>query len=566
MRQMFHRIGRGTSHPPRLNLAFYRAAYEDLKEFADDELREHWIAHGFGEDRIPSWSGLRRMFAESGIRVDDFNWPDYLALNQDLLDTPVRTPVRACFHFLHSGRNEGRQSVARLPKELLASVPVASDDGFWAVKRTKETSSPDPWWDRRAASIFARGAESRLNDLDLDALIVESYLYYRDIVPSFVELKTWSGEVDCGLRTRTEIFLIIAGDRRDLDRDEISRMNDQPSLPAEEPLDEDRMLSLMGFPIMPEKEWRERSREVLGRDPALGTLPSWSHGARPPRHETSDPPRASVLCSMFRTERYLDSFLGNIAEQTAFHECEFILVLVDPSPHELSICTEAAENHPNIVLEHVPRRIGIYEAWNRGIDRSSGEYLTNMNVDDLRRKDSLEIQIRQLDDHPWCDVAYQDVLVTIDRSLGWGVLEAINARTDLPVANTTTFMNKSNPPHNAPMWRRSLHDTVGRFDTRYQSAGDVDFWLRCARAGKEFLKMHDPHVAYFINPEGMSTQPDGPGVREHGLILREHRDLLVTPRPMTFPPAPFAVDAPPMRADRATLGLVNAILRERRTR
>ena len=64
------------------------------------------------------------------------------------------------------------------------------------------------------------------------------------------------------------------------------------------------------------------------------------------------------------------------------------------------------------------------------------------------------------------------------------------------------------------MWRRKLHDELGWFDTRYRSAGDYEFWMRCLDAGKKFYKINDPHVVYYQNPKGLSTRPDTRGVAE----------------------------------------------------
>ncbi len=61
------------------------------------------------------------------------------------------------------------------------------------------------------------------------------------------------------------------------------------------------------------------------------------------------------------------------------------------------------------------------------------------------------------------------------------------------------------------MWRRRLHDELGLFDTRYRSAGDYEFWLRCAAAGKVFHRVADPHVVYYQNPQGYSTRADTTG-------------------------------------------------------
>jgi hypothetical protein len=78
------------------------------------------------------------------------------------------------------------------------------------------------------------------------------------------------------------------------------------------------------------------------------------------------------------------------------------------------------------------------------------------------------------------------------------------------------------------MWRKNLHDELGLFDTRYKSAGDYEFWLRCFVAGKKFRKTNTPHVAYYQNPKGISTKPDTRGVEEAGDLLRRYSRKLTS--------------------------------------
>jgi hypothetical protein len=85
-----------------------------------------------------------------------------------------------------------------------------------------------------------------------------------------------------------------------------------------------------------------------------------------------------------------------------------------------------------------------------------------------------------------------------------------------------------NPPHNAPMWRRSLHDELGLFDTAFVSAGDYDFWMRCVLAGKTFYKLNDPHLAYYQNPQGLSTRRDTRGHEETRAVHRRYGRRLVS--------------------------------------
>ena len=77
-------------------------------------------------------------------------------------------------------------------------------------------------------------------------------------------------------------------------------------------------------------------------------------------------------------------------------------------------------------------------------------------------------------------------------------------------------MLRSNLPHNNPMWKRTVHEKHGYFNQYYKSAGDWDFWLRCAFGGSKFKKCQDTLGVYYFNPTGMSTNP------EHDSWKKEH--------------------------------------------
>ena len=123
------------------------------------------------------------------------------------------------------------------------------------------------------------------------------------------------------------------------------------------------------------------------------------------------------------------------------------------------------------------------------------------------------MQAAVLDNLSFVDVVYQDLYYTFDPYLPFDEIATFNLRTALPVI-TPHNMIKFNSPHNAPMWRKRLHEELGYFDTHYKSAGDYEFWMRCLAADKKFYKINDPHVVYYQNPKGLSTRPDTRGVAE----------------------------------------------------
>lgn len=238
--------------------------------------------------------------------------------------------------------------------------------------------------------------------------------------------------------------------------------------------------------------------------------------------------RVSAIASMYKGGKYLETFLENIVSQTVFDRSELIIVDACSPEGEEELISRYMKIYPNIVYKRFDYRIGIYDAWNYAAQISRGEYLTNTNLDDLRRQDSFEIQAAALDRHAFADVVYQDVYYSLDFGLDFESVSKCGFKSNLPIV-TVNNMLEFNSPHNAPMWRKRLHEEIGYFDPSYRSAGDYEFWLRCLKGGKSFLKTNTPHVVYYQNPDGLSTAADTPGVYEARRAWRTHAEELMSP-------------------------------------
>src|SRR5258708_4791749 len=106
---------------------------------------------------------------------------------------------------------------------------------------------------------------------------------------------------------------------------------------------------------------------------------------------------------------------------------------VESADDELEIIGEYQKRFPNIIYKRINHRITVYAAWNVAIGLSRGRYITNTNVDDIRRSDSFEIQAFSLDRYPWADVVYQDFYYSFDATLSFEEVARFGFRSSLPV-------------------------------------------------------------------------------------------------------------------------------------
>ncbi|MDM0122289.1 glycosyltransferase [Variovorax arabinosiphilus] len=272
------------------------------------------------------------------------------------------------------------------------------------------------------------------------------------------------------------------------------------------------------------REWQERAA-AIPQNPAEPEIKPYPSLAIAPGSDVL----VSVIASLYCGGDYIEQFLENMTSQTLFPRCELIIVDANSPENEFEVIASYMKRFPNIVYHRAATRIGIYEAWNVGVEMSRGRYLTNANLDDLRRRDSFERQAEILEKFPFVDVTYQDFYYSFDGNASVAKTATVGVKSELPIVTPYNLV-RSNSPHNAPMWRREIHNDVGLFDASYRSAGDHDFWLRCMEAGKVFYKVNDPHVVYFVNPEGLSTRPNSRGVEEGRRTTKEHGRKLMSPR------------------------------------
>jgi len=235
----------------------------------------------------------------------------------------------------------------------------------------------------------------------------------------------------------------------------------------------------------------------------------------------------SAIASLYKGGPYIEQFLENMTSQSFFDQAELIIIDAHSPDGEAEVIKRYQSTYNNIVYRRLDRRVGIYEAWNLAIKLARGKYLTNTNLDDLRRIDSIELQARALESCHFADVTYQDVFYTLDHTLSFDEISKFNFKTELPLVTAHNLL-EMNLPHNAPMWRKSLHDEVGFFDASLTSAADWEFWLRCYLKGKTFWKNNTPHVSYFQNPRGVSTNPDTLGMVEIRMISRKYSGKLTS--------------------------------------
>jgi hypothetical protein len=219
-------------------------------------------------------------------------------------------------------------------------------------------------------------------------------------------------------------------------------------------------------------------------------------------------PKVSIIASVFNADKYIEQYLEDVTRQTIFKDkCELVLINPNSPGNEEPVIKKYMEKFPNIVYKRLDKDPGLYATWNLAIQMASGEFITNANLDDRKAPWSLEKHAKALYSNSDVDLVYADSYVVGEANVLWENVKSDTQRSNME-QYTLEAMLRSNPPHNNPMWRKSLHEKHGMFEEKYKSAADWELWLRSAFGGSKFMKINEILGAYYFNPEGVSTNPE----------------------------------------------------------
>lgn len=229
----------------------------------------------------------------------------------------------------------------------------------------------------------------------------------------------------------------------------------------------------------------------------------------------------TALVSTYNSQKWLAGRLDNLLAQSLGENLEIIVIDSGSQENEGALVAEYQQRHSNIIYLRSPRE-SLYAAWNRGIERAQGAYLTSANCDDRLCLHALERMVDCLQREPQLALAYANQWQSEEEAtvMGWSGIGY--PTTPHQLVRRSAYRHHRLMLHciigPQPLWRRGLHDEFGLFDEEFQVAGDWEFWLRVAEK-KPMRHLEEPLGLYFRNPQGLEHS-------QRELLLRENQRIL----------------------------------------
>lgn len=173
-------------------------------------------------------------------------------------------------------------------------------------------------------------------------------------------------------------------------------------------------------------------------------------------------PLVSIILPVKNGEKFLSLALESVLEQD-YHPIEIIVVDGHSSDGSVAI----ARSYPLVRLFSQSGH-GLANAWNEGVDAATGEFIAFLSHDDQWAPNKLHLQVRYLMEHPEIQFTntWFNFFLHPNCSIPAGFRENLLAGPQVSRLMESLVA------------RKSIFRLVGKFDTRYAVAPDMDWFAR----------------------------------------------------------------------------------------
>ena len=212
----------------------------------------------------------------------------------------------------------------------------------------------------------------------------------------------------------------------------------------------------------------------------------------------------TAIVSAYNSEKLIRGCLDDLLAQTLYAQglLQIIVVVSGSEQGEAAVIRRYQDEFDHIVLIETGRET-LYAAWNRGIAAAEGEYLTNANTDDRHHPAFMAKLAGTLQNDPDIDLAYADCKKCMVENQSFEECPADFVYEFPEFFAPTCMLHFQFGPQ--PMWRRSLHRTVGHYDGNLFAVGDYDMNFRMVLAGRRAAHLPETLGTFFVGPSNITA-------------------------------------------------------------
>lgn len=174
----------------------------------------------------------------------------------------------------------------------------------------------------------------------------------------------------------------------------------------------------------------------------------------------SNMPLVSIITVVFNGEKYIEQTIKSVISQT-YKNIEYIIIDGGSNDDTVNIVNKYRNYISNFVSEQDD---GIYDAMNKGVKLSNGEWIGIVNSDDWLELDAVETVVRES---------------KLDTDIMYGFLRIVKNENEAQIIrNSHLYLNEKMIQHPATFIKNTAYKRVGLYNTRFKYSADYDFMLR----------------------------------------------------------------------------------------
>ncbi|MCX6762595.1 MAG: glycosyltransferase family 2 protein [Candidatus Moranbacteria bacterium] len=186
----------------------------------------------------------------------------------------------------------------------------------------------------------------------------------------------------------------------------------------------------------------------------------------------------SIVTCTYNSDKYLQKNIDSVRNQI-FDDFEHIFIDGFSTDKTLEIIEKYRQEFPEKVkLFQYPAK-GIGNAMNKGVERSSGEYINHLHSDDSFYDNNVLLNIdqftREKKDYP--DLIYGKAKFISENSL----FKIIPHRRIYHKFRYWLLLLTNYIPHQATFVKKTVFEKYGLFNEKYKNSMDYEMWLRLSK-------------------------------------------------------------------------------------
>ncbi|WP_281637402.1 glycosyltransferase family 2 protein [Flavobacterium marginilacus] len=199
-------------------------------------------------------------------------------------------------------------------------------------------------------------------------------------------------------------------------------------------------------------------------------------------------PKLSIITINYNNAKGLDATIKSVITQT-YLDFEFLIVDGDSTDRSKDVINQYSTS----INYHISEPdTGIYNAMNKGIKASKGEYLLFLNSGDvLNGMTAVNDFVNNIDFAG--DIIYGDYKFQTGGKI-------------FPDNLSPLFFVRTSLPHQSTLFKREVFDKMGLYDERYKVVADRAFYIKCFLSN-QFIFKHINYPLTVFDLSGVSNDP-----------------------------------------------------------